>query len=79
MARHETLRAEDCWAEGGRLGLSVREGGRVRLEGNREGLVGLARVLLWMAQYRHEDVEPLDLSAFASFEEGPTLELSGPR
>ncbi|MDJ0521531.1 MAG: hypothetical protein QNJ90_05590 [Planctomycetota bacterium] len=75
-----SLTPEQCWADGGRLALEITDGGaRVRIGGNHEGLVGLARVLLWLAQYRAGADETLDLSTFAEFDAGPTLELHAPR
>jgi len=57
----------------------LEDGARVRLGGNREGLVGLARVLLWMAKHRAGADGDLDLTAFAAFEPGATLDLAAPR
>jgi hypothetical protein len=74
-----SLQPKDCWADGGRLTLEVTpDGERVRIGGNHEGLVGLARVLLWLAQYRPGADDVLDLTEFAEFEPGPTLELHAP-
>jgi hypothetical protein len=78
--KNPSLTVEQCWAEGGRLGIEVlEEGARVCIRGNHEGLVGLARVLLWMAQYRAGADEVLELERFASFEDGPRLEIRAPR
>jgi hypothetical protein len=75
-----SLQVEQVWAEGGRLGVEVLEdGARVRISGNHDGLVGLARVLLWLAQYRPGSEEVLDLSSFAAFEPGAVLEIHAPR
>ena len=75
-----SLKVEDCWAAGGRLGLEILdEGARVRIRGNHEGLVGLARVLLWLAQYRPGADDVVQLERFGSFEPGPTLEVHAPR
>ena len=78
--KHPSLQPEDCWKEGGQLGLEVSEdGSRVRIRGNHDGLVGLARVLLWLAQYRAGADEVLSLDGFAEFEDGPRLELRAPQ
>jgi len=75
-----SLQVEECWAQGGRLGIEVLEGGaRVVLRGNHEGLVGLARVLLWLAKYRDGADETVVLERFASFEHGSRLEVRAPR
>jgi hypothetical protein len=75
-----SLQVEDCWADDGRLGLEVLDdGARVRIRGNHEGLVGLARVLLWLAKYRDGADEVVALDRFAVFEDGPRLEIHAPR
>jgi len=73
-----TLRVEECWMEGGRLRLEVH-GHAVRLSGNAPGLVGLARVLLWLAHNGLAADQVVDLSAFEAFGTGePRLELGAP-
>lgn len=75
-----SLQPKDCWAEGGRLAVEVLDdGARVRIGGNHDGLVGLARVLLWLAQYRPGGDEILDLTEFAGFEGDVTLDLHPPQ
>jgi hypothetical protein len=71
------LTMQDCWAAGGRLRLEVAaDGRRIHVSGNREGFVGLARVLLWHVQ--HGD-GAADLGELAGFEDGsPVLELGAP-
>ena len=74
------LKVEDCWADGGRLRLEMSaDGARARLTGNPDGMVGLARILLYLAHYGPAgSVVPLaSLGAFA--EGGPTLEVEAPK
>lgn len=72
-----SLRVEDCWAPGGRLSLTLAdEGQRVILAGNREGLVGLARVLLYLANHELEGADRVHLAALNAHDAGePRLEI----
>ncbi len=74
------LKVEDCWSEGGKLRLEVHEGGqRIRMAGNAEGMVGLARVLLYLAHNGLDEGKVVSLEAFDAFGAGdPTLELGPP-
>lgn len=71
------LSMQDCWAPAGRLRIDVsNDGASVRIDGNRDGLVGLARVLLWHVQHGSG---PADLAALGAFEGGgTTLEVGLP-
>jgi hypothetical protein len=72
------LRVEECWMEGGRLSVEVHPHA-VRLRGNAPGLVGLARILLWLAHNGLEADQVVDLAAFEAFGTGePRLELGAP-
>jgi hypothetical protein len=77
MARTTGLQVEECWSPGGRLSVAVDEtGSRVRIWGNPDGLVGLARVLLWSVHNGMQTGKPIDLAAFGAFEPGAvTLEV----
>jgi len=72
------LSIQECWAEGGRLQVEVGdEGATVLLRGNREGLVGLARVLLWHVQHGEGPVDLAELGAFR--DGGPILSVGVPQ
>lgn len=71
-----SLRIEDCWQPGGRLRVERLDGDRVRVLGNADGLIGLARMLLYMAHNGLEDGRIVSLGAFEAMEPGsPVLEL----
>ena len=77
MHQPGSLRIEDCWQPGGRLRVEVLPDERVRVRGNSDGLVGLARMLLYMAHNGLEDGRIVSLGAFEAMEPGsPVLELA---
>ncbi len=71
------LQIEDCWQPGGRLRLEIMdEGGRIRLAGTSDGLIGLARMLLYMAKGGLDDGRVVSLQAFGAMDpDSPGLEL----
>ncbi len=78
-AMHEpgSLRIEDCWQPGGRLRVDVLENDRIRVAGTSDGLIGLARMLLYMANSGLEDGQVVSLGQFEAMEPGSlVLELS---
>lgn len=72
-----SLTISDCWQSGGRLRVDVLDdGARVRLAGTTDGLIGLARMLLFMAKGGLEDGNIISLGSLDAMEpDSPELEL----
>lgn len=63
------LTIEDCWQPGGRLRIELLEDGtKVRLAGTSDGLIGLARMLLYMAKGGLDDGSVIALQAFGAMD-----------
>ena len=72
------LTIEDCWQPNGSLRIEASEdGARIRLRGNRDGYVGLARMLLFLAQHGIDADRVVALDEMGAFEDGgPVLDLT---